>query len=142
MIKFMKLKMEQLQKWFRSNHLTSLLLNVLLAVVAVILLRYLLPIAVIYTIILAMYNRSVKALSQLFRNFAISVDKLGNVICADLFNLTLIKEDKIPFGNHKQTVSYILGMNQGNLTLLGKMLVWVLDILDEDHVIKAVSKEN
>lgn len=142
MIKSMRLKMEQLQKWFKSNHLNSLMLNILLAIVAVVLLRYLLPIAVIYTIGLAMYNRSVEAFSQLFRNFAISVDKLGNVICADLFNLALIKDDKIPFGNHRQTVSYVLGMNLGNLTVLGKILVWILDVLDEDHVIKAIAKEN
>jgi len=71
---------------------------------------------------------------------ALSIDQLGNVIGGPLFNYILIKENIYEFGDPDDTISYVLGRNEavGNLSLLGKLIVWCLNIIDPGHTQMAV----
>jgi hypothetical protein len=72
-----------------------------------------------------------------------SIDQLGNVVCADLFNYTMIKKDGYQFGNEDVTISHVLGVNKkiNTLTFTGKTLSWLLNIIEKDHVEKAIEYE-
>lgn len=90
-------------------------------------------------------NTFKKALSDIDNKcmaLAVSVDKFGNVACAELFNATLIKESRFLFGNHRQTISHVLGVNvrSGNLTRLGAGLDWVLNKIDNGHSVKSIEE--
>lgn len=76
---------------------------------------------------------------------ATSVDKFGNVVCAELFNATLItKESSYKFGKIEQTISMVIGYNLQAETLskTGKILNSVLDFFDKNHSIKAITFTN
>ena len=47
------------------------------------------------------------------------------------------------FGNPDETISSVLGKNQrdNTLTLLGKLIVWVLNMVDENHSEKAIEDD-
>jgi hypothetical protein len=81
------------------------------------------------------------ALGDYFKRLAISVDQFGNASCATLFDICLIKKGGYAFGNIDDTVSYILGRNyyRGTLSILGRIIVFILNVIDKDHVIKAVN---
>lgn len=80
-------------------------------------------------------------LKRYYYNVTGSLDQLGNVIMAPLFNLILI-DPKSPckFGDKDETISSVLGRNQlnGSLRYLGKRLVALLDWLEKDHSIKSI----
>lgn len=90
-------------------------------------------------------NISIKYLDRLFFNIAISLDILGNFVCAILFNLTLIKNNQSAyrFGKEGETISSSLGKNllAGNLTLIGRALNSVLNLLDRNHSIKSINNQ-
>lgn len=75
-------------------------------------------------------------------DIATSIDASGNVVCEDLFNITLIKYKKSTnhFGNRKETISSVLGKNEvmGTLTSAGKILTFILHILDPGHAKKSI----
>ena len=71
--------------------------------------------------------------------------------CAPLFNLVLIKHKRIwqfeslllvsyEFGNPDETISSVLGRNKlkNNLTYIGKTLAKILNLIEKDHVEKAI----
>ncbi len=66
--------------------------------------------------------------SKYYKEVAYACDKFGNVVCQDLFNLTLIKKDGYKFGEITFTVSDILAMNKdrNTLTIIGKIICFVL----------------
>jgi hypothetical protein len=75
---------------------------------------------------------------------AISIDTHGNVICGDLFNLTLIKKKApVKFGQWGQTISAVLGHNEasGTLTKMGRILCHILNWFDKGHTVKAVQSD-
>jgi hypothetical protein len=77
-------------------------------------------------------------------NVSRAIDQLGNVICARLFNLTLIKYYSIyKFGNEDETISSVIGKNKlvNTLTLSGKGLDFILNFLDKNHSIKAIEND-
>ena len=84
----------------------------------------------------------VKEKSGYFKSSAINLDKFGNREFRTLFNKTLINDKGHRFGNIEETISSVLGKNQltGTLTSLGKALVWVLDKIDNNHVIKSIDE--
>jgi 8-oxo-dGTP diphosphatase len=106
----------------------------------------LLPVGLLFGFFKQCYNNSFrKALTDIdnkFMNMAVSVDKFGNVVCAELFNATLIKKSKNLFGNHRQTVSHVLGVNvrSGNLTTTGKGLNDALNFIEKDHSVKSIEE--
>ena len=81
-------------------------------------------------------------LGAYFLKSAIALDQLGNVMCQDLFNSTLIKDNSNPFGNEDETISSVLGKNlrSNNLTKAGKVLNYILNTIDPGHSINSIEE--
>lgn len=77
-----------------------------------------------------------------FLSSAINLDKFGNREFRTLWNKTLITDKGHKFGNIEETISSVLGKNDltNTLTKAGKVLVWVLDKFDENHVKKSINE--
>lgn len=105
--------------------------GLILVIIALILSAIILPIGFVVGIIAALDK-------YLFR-IAKSIDQLGNVVCAELFDWMLVKKGKY-FGNEDETISSVLGRNIDNLTIAGKCLVWLLNTIEKDHVQKAIGQ--
>lgn len=88
------------------------------------------------------FRKALKDIDNKFKAMAISRDKYGNVVCAELFNATLIRKSKLLFGSHRQTISHVIGLNlrTGNLTGTGKAVNRLLDKLDKDHAIESIEE--
>lgn len=129
--------------------------KLLLLLVAIFLTFLLFPFAFLVAIIEGMVKNNVKnwllKISNYFFNLALSIDQFGNVLCAPLFNLVLIKHKRIwqfeslllvsyEFGNPDETISSVLGRNKlkNNLTYIGKTLAKILNLIEKDHVEKAI----
>ena len=84
-----------------------------------------------------------KSINRYLFTIAKSIDQLGNVVCADLFNTTLIKKGGYTFGNEDVTISHVLGINKkiNTLTITGKLLANFLNLIDKQHVEKAIEYE-
>jgi hypothetical protein len=84
----------------------------------------------------------VKDKSGYFKSSAINLDKFGNREFRTLFNKALINDRGHRFGNIEETISSVLGKNQltDTLTNSGKALVWILDKIDNNHVIKSIDE--
>jgi hypothetical protein len=76
-------------------------------------------------------------------NIARGIDQLGNVICSQLFNLTLIKKTGYKFGNEDETISSVIGKNKrtNTLTVTGYLLDALLDAIDKNHSIDAIEED-
>jgi hypothetical protein len=77
-------------------------------------------------------------------NIALGIDQLGNVVCARLFNLTLIYQSSIhKFGNEDETISGVIGKNKrkNTLTITGRLLDTLLDAIDKNHSIDAIEED-
>lgn len=113
-------------------------MNALLTLVAFVLVATLTPIGIVFTILFRPFH-----VKHYFYQIAVSLDQLGNVTCQWLLNATLIKVGGLCFGNEDQTVSYVLGRNKetNTLSLIGKVLVKVLNQCDTNHVENAVKNE-
>ena len=105
--------------------------GLILVITALLLSAIILPIGFVVGIIAALDN-------YLFR-ITKSIDQLGNVVCAELFDWMLVKKGK-HFGNEDETISSVLGRNIDNLTIAGKCLVWLLNTIENDHVQKAIGE--
>lgn len=77
------------------------------------------------------------------RRLAVSVDQFGNGSCATMFQFILTKKGAMKFGEIDDTVSYVLGRNKykKKLTIFGKLIVFILDLIDKDHVEKAINNK-
>ena len=98
----------------------------------------------IYYIVNLDWKGGFKQLNYWFLMLAVSIDQFGNVSCAKVLQLTMTKSpDAHPFGNEDDTVSYVLGRNKykNNLTNFGKFIVWVLHVIDRNHVEKAIESK-
>jgi hypothetical protein len=84
----------------------------------------------------------VKEKSGYFKSSAVNLDRFGNREFRTLFNKVLINNNGHRFGNIEETISSVLGKNQltGTLTCAGKILVWVLDKIDNNHAIKSINE--
>lgn len=77
-------------------------------------------------------------------NIALSIDQLGNVVCGQLFNLTLIHRYSVhKFGKEDETISSVIGKNKkaNTLTVAGRLLDMLLDIIDRNHSIDAIEED-
>ena len=97
-----------------------------------------LPIGFSYQIISSLF----RAVNEYLFKVSKSIDQLGNVVCRDLFNDTLIKKGGYRFGNEDKTISHVLGMNEitNTLSVAGKILAWILNTIDKDHNKKAIER--
>ena len=131
------------------NIAINLLLSICLVVIALLLLKYLLLPAIITTLFIAFFKRKIGNgflnISQYLKEVAYGIDQLGNVVCADLLNLTLIKYKKgsYRFGNPDETISSVLGKNckLGTLTSVGKILNSILNLIDKNHSINSIEED-
>lgn len=77
--------------------------------------------------------------ARYLKRVAFVIDIAGNVICGQLFNDLLRKQDGYKFGYYKDTISYVLGRNHEykKLTKLGNIIRIILDTIEKDHCKKA-----
>jgi hypothetical protein len=110
----------------------------------------LLIIALLVSVVLLPVGFTFQVIATLFRSIdsylfqiAKSIDQHGNLVCAELFNLTLIKRKGYKFGDMDKTISFVLGVNAETktLTYLGKKVCNLLNVIEKDHVKKAVEYE-
>ena len=98
----------------------------------------------IYYITTFKWKSGLKRFNEYWRQLAISIDQFGNGACGKFLEYIMIKkslrEKCYHFGNIDETVSFVLGVNYNlqTLNLFGLLIVWLLHILDENHVEKAV----
>lgn len=94
----------------------------------------------IYYVVSLKWQSGFNALGDYFRKLAVSVDQFGNASCKLLFDFILIKKKGYKFGDIDDTVSYILGRNyyKGTLTILGRFIVFILNLIDKEHITKAI----
>lgn len=120
-------------------------MGLLFYIISIILATIFIPIGMIWGLIVGFYQRKFReGLALLNRKLcvmAISIDQYGNVVCAELFNSTLIKSgSKNKFGDEDETISSVLGKNKldGSLTRTGKILDTILDVIEKDHSTKYI----
>ena len=77
-----------------------------------------------------------------FRSTALSIDIWANFEFRTLWNTQLRIDGGYEFGVVGETISSALGKNQRDKTLSkkGKLLVKILDFLDENHCIKSIKE--
>jgi hypothetical protein len=75
-----------------------------------------------------------------FKQTALNLDKFGNREFRAFLNLSMQKNG-YKFGNPNETISSALGKNERDKTLTkcGRILVKILDIIDENHCKKSIS---
>ena len=123
----------------------NFIINLILVAIAIALSFILFPVGLTVGVIKSFLNRKwykgIFYLSQNFRAIAVSIDQLGNVVCSDLFNMTLItKDSKYLFGNPDETISSVLGKNKlrNTLSKTGIILTKILNVFEKNHSIKSI----
>ena len=118
--------------------------NLILLLTALVLSALLLPLGIVFTLVKALCTWNWRKIGGYLANsagaLALAIDHLGNTVCRDLFNSLFLKRGGYGFGNIRETISSALGKNhrQRTLTQAGQWLVWILDVIDPDHVEKAI----
>jgi|SRR5690625_1506407 len=109
--------------------------NFILAYIAILIFALLEPFSFVYVVIIKR-----KSASGYWRSLAYDVDRFGNHQYRTLFNRLFVKENGYQFGDFRETVSSVLGKNyiKGTLTKSGRILVWILDKIDKNHVTKSI----
>ncbi len=121
-------------------------MGLLLYILSLLLGLLLFPIGFAYGLFHAVYRQhaALRSADRKLLELAKAVDKYGNVICAELFNATLVtKQSKHPFGRIEQTISMVIGYNllAGTLTPTGHFLNNVLNRIDPNHTLDAISED-
>lgn len=114
-------------------------MGLLLLIIASVLKLAMAPFAYIYGSIKALFSNNWNSYN---RNLAIAKDQYGNGLCQYLFNDILIKKNGYKFGNIDETISSVIGKNksENTLTIAGKCLDKILDVLDPNHSLKSIDK--
>lgn len=114
------------------------MISLILFLTALILGYILFPLGFLYAILTFRVSKS----KYLF-NLAFALDKLGNAVLGVVMNDVLKKKNGHKFGNYDETISYVLGRNKftGTLTGFGRLIAWILNKIDPEHVEKAVKNE-
>lgn len=83
-----------------------------------------------------------KILNGYFETTAVDIDRFGNHNFRTGLNTLFITKEGYKFGNFRETMSSVLGKNQRDKTLTkaGKILVAILDWLDNDHCAKSINE--
>jgi hypothetical protein len=100
--------------------------------------------SIVYYLVTLKWKTGVKVLNKFFYKCALSVDQTGNVLCSVPFQFIFTKGlDVHPFGDEDDTVSYVIAMNQkkDTLTWMGRLLAAILDLLDRNHLQKALDSK-
>jgi len=99
--------------------------NIILLIVTILLSAVLFPIGFIWTLIAS------KRVYLYLYVIAYSIDQMGNVICAYMFNRLIVKAEV--FGNPDETISSVMYQNRDSLTTAGKWLYWLIEKIDTGH---------
>jgi len=116
----------------------------LILIVALILLIIFGYTGVLFTYVLALIKWDYSIIERYHKGLAVSIDQLGNVIIAPLFNRILIASKSVnKFGNPDETISSVLGKNKRAETLiyLGVRLDAWLNGIDKNHSIKSIEED-
>lgn len=138
------------------NKMLKLLKSLVLLVVSVALACVMLPLGILWTSVeigirflfphwKSAGEKSLGYLSSIIRSIAIGLDQIGNSVCRDMLNATLIHQyESYKFGRINETISSVLGKNQrqGTLSGLGEIIVAMLDWLDPGHCEKSIQHFN
>lgn len=117
--------------------LTLLLVSIILSMVVI-------PLSVVFSFIHYFirfkWQSGLNALGQWMKDIAISIDVFGNVAAGRMFTVLFAKRGGYEFGEHGETISYALGKNmvRGTLTILGRLLVFILELIDSGHMLEAI----
>lgn len=117
------------------------IINLLLNVVALLLYIAITPINFLYVVFFKLHNEDfLSRISGYFKVTAIAIDRFGNVNFKGLFNSLFLTNKDLPFGDYHETISSCLGKNQlfGSLSRAGRILTWILDLIETDHCIKSI----
>jgi len=112
--------------------------NLSLALIAISL-TFLIPIGVVYSIL----TRGFNGLWRVCKQFALAWDRLGGVICADMFNDLMVKPHGYRYGNGEDLISYVMGRNKAIDThyKLGVKVADAINTIDTNHVEDAVKNK-
>lgn len=118
------------------------MIGLILFIVSKVLILALYPIGFTYSILTTWVKSGWKEVDAYLFKCAVASDQHGNVYLKKLFNDTLRKQGGYSFGNEDRTISHVLGMNKqmGKLTLTGRVLDKILDLLDPNHSEKSIGK--
>jgi hypothetical protein len=115
--------------------------------VATILMAIFYTVGILYGAFKSLYNRQFISGIADFDNklftMAVMKDQTGNVVCAELFNLILIKKISVnKFGKEDETISSVLGRNElsGTLSPIGEWLAKTLNSIQHNHCINSIGK--
>jgi 8-oxo-dGTP diphosphatase len=116
------------------------MIGLILFIISKALIAALYPIGFAYSLITTFVKSGWKAVDHYLFRCAIASDQHGNVYLAKLFNDTLRKQGGYAFGHEDKTISHVLGMNKrmGKLTLLGRVIERILDLIDPNHSEKSI----
>lgn len=119
------------------------MIELLILIIATTLLYLLLPIIICFMVLKYIFTGNKKMLTIWFYRTAREIDLFANVVGAEFWNAVFITDGGYKFGNPKETISSVLGKNQRDktLTLLGDVLRWVLDRIDEDHCLNSINDD-
>lgn len=100
------------------------------------------PLTVLNVVLVLKKRPNWKQLDGYFFQTAVDIDRFGNHNFRTLLNATLIIESGYPFGDFRETISSVLGKNERDLTLslAGKVLVGILNAIDENHCQKSIAE--
>lgn len=124
----------------RSDKKVNPFIGALLFILSIILILGTGPIGFVYGIFHNLFTRGFKGVGEFLLRIAISIDQLGNVIMQHVLNTLWIKRSGYKFGNRDETISSALGRNKklGSLTLFGKLIDKILDVIDPDHSLDSI----
>ena len=116
------------------------MIGLILFLISKLLIIALYPIGFTYSLLTTWIKSGWGAVDKYLFRCAIASDQHGNVYLAKLFNDTLRKQGGYAFGHEDRTISHVLGMNKrmNKLTLAGRILDKILDILDPNHSEKSI----
>lgn len=105
--------------------------GLILFLIALALTIVLVPFGILWFII---KNPQWTKIDKYFFNIAWSIDQLGNVIFQQLFRDIFVRKQVIGAGDVDMTISEWLKGNKDNLTQAGKLLAWILNKIDPNHI--------
>ncbi|TFG75993.1 MAG: NUDIX hydrolase, partial [Flavobacteriales bacterium] len=125
---------------FQSDKKASPFIGLLLFLISIVLLLLTGPFGFIYGLFHSLFTKGIKGLGEYLLQIAISIDQLGNVLMQHLLNVLWIKKEGYKFGNRDETISSALGRNKnlGTLTLMGRTIDRILDVIDANHSLNSV----
>lgn len=122
----------------------NFILGLLLFIIALIMFVPLAIWGIIEVLIALFYKKrfwnGLRVFGEFILLLAVILDVAINVITKVPFNRLLIKKDGFKFGNRRDTISRVLGINErdNKLTKLGDTLCRFLNFIDKDHCKKSI----